>query len=334
MCIPQVKRLLAVDSIKVEETQMNVWNGSSSFTISSATKVTNVSAANRFTTKLCLTCSSRPPSSSSGSLGEAVDLHFSVEVAAGVVWPLSSSIENVMAEQATNSMTQWVDFACRAVEEALATTPPATPKPSSGVTETDDQINRVQSSVLLPSPSPSINRTGSVRRWPTAIVSRSSSSFPSLVGNEEGGREDGFLDASEAFATPASSLNRSRFGALASDLITPLLEEREERDIEEGQLRDEGNGALIHTRDVDSNQMVAAALRSLSSEIRALRTMVESLQQSEPLPPFSEAAAAPSASFRRALFGGCFCFLLIVAIWHIYYPYRTGLILPPPSPPS
>lgn len=83
-----VKRMLSVDAIKVEETQVVLWTTTQSFTISSSTKVQNVSAAQRFTTKLRLTASSRPPSSSTGNLGEAVDLHFSVEVAAGVVWPL------------------------------------------------------------------------------------------------------------------------------------------------------------------------------------------------------------------------------------------------------
>jgi hypothetical protein len=262
------------------------------------------------------------------------------------VWPLSSSIENVMAEQATASMTKWVDFACKAVEETLATPLPSPflPPSSSTVQLQEEALSEEGAKRALSIlPSPSLTRAGSVRRWPTAIVSRSSSSFPlaptPLTGTEGQADQLSFQDASEAFSTPQSSMNRSRYALQApSDLATPLLEEETEgRDIEEGKaFQEEGfTGAEIRARlprEQEDLRMMASELRSLSSEVKEMRKVIEALRQ-------SSLQNGREADQGRSIFVSQIVMIvisLLFGLWVlrlVFYPYHTGLIFPPPSPP-
>lgn len=110
--IPEiVKKVVWVDSVQVRETQKVAWQNDTKFTVTSDTDVLNAPGSNRFTTTLELSCSEDPEA-------QRCDIEFVVRCSAALLWPMQSTVENIMADRALASMQQFLSFSQMIIQES------------------------------------------------------------------------------------------------------------------------------------------------------------------------------------------------------------------------
>ncbi|KXZ43448.1 hypothetical protein GPECTOR_90g535 [Gonium pectorale] len=145
-----VKKLVGLDSVAVTEVQRVLWHGAGSFSVSSETAVGGLGTG-RFTTALQLSVTeldgpglgsgpggpaapdgegaalapgapgAGPQQSGASTAGTGLQLVYSVRCAASSVpWPMSATIENLMADKALVSMQSFLDFCTQLLEEQAA----------------------------------------------------------------------------------------------------------------------------------------------------------------------------------------------------------------------
>ncbi|KAG2482335.1 hypothetical protein HYH03_018723 [Edaphochlamys debaryana] len=136
-----VKRLVGLDVVSVTEVQRVLWHSAGSFTVASETQVANMMGSSRFTTALQLSVTEEPPpppgpgSAPSAPAKPSLALVYSVRCgASSVPWPMSATVENLMAEKALVSMQSFLDFSTQVLEEEAAAagvpSAPASPGPA------------------------------------------------------------------------------------------------------------------------------------------------------------------------------------------------------------
>ncbi|GAX78220.1 hypothetical protein CEUSTIGMA_g5662.t1 [Chlamydomonas eustigma] len=300
-----LKKAFGVESVKVQEKQSVVWHSGENFTVTSETVVLNVPGASRFTTTLYLTvleqnkvsvlaaasaaaaaaaaavmagttdssdsktCNNQQMMEEAQALGVAagsgVEIVFTVRCGAGLPWPMSSSVENIMAEKAQISMAGFLDFCCQLIDQS---NPPSGVPPASVAGPASPSAFTRRLSTLT-----------SMRRWPAAIASTSAYDqdndleAPLLFSRAS----SDFQDANEAFVSPGSmsgtaTPNRLQAGSMAAADFQAVL--------------DGGTGAPPGSSDafrsaLQSQLQSAASLKpgSRSSEVHQVICVLNSLTQ-------------------------------------------------------
>eukprot|EP00195_Chlamydomonas_chlamydogama_P010482 CAMPEP_0202899100 /NCGR_PEP_ID=MMETSP1392-20130828/7428_1 /ASSEMBLY_ACC=CAM_ASM_000868 /TAXON_ID=225041 /ORGANISM="Chlamydomonas chlamydogama, Strain SAG 11-48b" /LENGTH=333 /DNA_ID=CAMNT_0049585199 /DNA_START=111 /DNA_END=1115 /DNA_ORIENTATION=+ len=102
------KKVIGADTIGVVETQRITWHGSSSFTVVSEPTL-NFAAANKFTTKGQVTVSAGP--------GGSCQVECLMTCIAGLPWPMQSTAEAAMAQEAKDSVGNFLEYCKQICEE-------------------------------------------------------------------------------------------------------------------------------------------------------------------------------------------------------------------------
>jgi len=129
-----------------------------------------------------------------GAKLQGVELLYTIKVSAGMPWPMSASIENIMAERAQASISGLLLFCCQLVESRQA-------KQESG------QAPAVHSGVAAPA---MLAARATSRRWSSTIAATSFTAvevpdleMPLLMARNPSSND--FQDAVESFASPLRS---------------------------------------------------------------------------------------------------------------------------------